>query len=329
MDNKKWIKKETEITEPILPESFNLPKHHGEVYSHSCVDNSQPELLMKQECKEEIDIVEHELPETIYLPEHHSAVYLSEDNSEPELLIKQECKEETDIVEHELPGMTLQKRWKNLRDCFTRELRRLKDVKSGSAAKRKSHYTYFNQLLFLRSVLDTNAIENSLEEASQENESARSSDLETQQSASKSLRTKRKKKIPNEESDTDPLISVLHKAIATIEKTDDSNCDRLFLLSLLDRFQNIPAVMKTKAKMEIMEIIEKYQPNYEPTARINYSRNFNTLYDQEYDPHRPNYSSYSTTNRISDDSNYSDTHTHYSDISQNSEMIDLFPNLND
>lgn len=35
--------------------------------------------------------------------------------------------------------MTLQKRWKNLRDCFTRELRRLKDIKSGSAAyvKRK------------------------------------------------------------------------------------------------------------------------------------------------------------------------------------------------
>lgn len=183
----------------------------------------------------------------------------------------------------------------------------------------------------MRSVLDTNATENSLEEASQENE-RECSDLETQQSASKSLRTKRKKKIPNEEADTDPLISVLHKTIATIEKTDtqnDSNCDRLFLLSLLDRFQNIPAVMKTKAKVEIMEIIEKYQPNYEPTARINYSRNFNTLYDQEYDPHRPNYSGYSTTNRISDDSNYSDTHTHYSDISQNSEMIDLFPNLND
>ncbi|XP_049871226.1 uncharacterized protein LOC126370433 [Pectinophora gossypiella] len=61
-------------------------------------------------------------------------------------------------------GITLQKRWKNLRDCFTRELRRLKDVKSGSAAKRKSQYTYFNQLLFLKSVLDTNATENSLEE---------------------------------------------------------------------------------------------------------------------------------------------------------------------
>ncbi|XP_050669254.1 zinc finger protein 267-like isoform X5 [Leptidea sinapis] len=103
MDNKKWIKKETEITEPILPESFNLPKHHGEVYSHSCVDNSQPELLMKQECKEEIDIVEHELPESIYLPEHHSEVYLTDDNSHPGPLIKQECKEEIDIVEHKLP----------------------------------------------------------------------------------------------------------------------------------------------------------------------------------------------------------------------------------
>ncbi|KAF9816541.1 hypothetical protein SFRURICE_010700 [Spodoptera frugiperda] len=142
------------------------------------------------------------------------------------------------------PSITLQKRWKNLRDCFTRELRRLKDVKSGSAAKRKSQYTYFNQLLFLKSVLDTNATENSLEEASQENKSARSSDLETQQSASKSLRTKRKKKMPNEESDTDPLISVLQKTIATTQ--NDSNCDRLFLLSLLERFQTIPAAMKTK-----------------------------------------------------------------------------------
>lgn len=99
-------------------------------------------------------------------------------------------------------------------------------------------------------MLDTNATENSLEEASQENKSARSSDLETQQSASKSLRTKRKKKMPNEESDTDPLISVLQKTIATTQ--NDSNCDRLFLLSLLERFQTIPAAMKTKAKMEII-----------------------------------------------------------------------------
>lgn len=144
------------------------------------------------------------------------------------------------------------------------------------------------------------------------------------------LEQKGRKKIPNEESDTDPIISVLHKTIATIEKKDtqnDSNCDRLFLLSLLERFQNIPTAMKTKAKMEIMEIIEKYQPNCSSTGHINYSSNFNTLHDQEYDPNRPSYSGYST-NTISDDSNYSDTHTNYSDISQNSEMIDLFPNFN-
>ncbi|VVD05127.1 unnamed protein product [Leptidea sinapis] len=176
----------------------------------------------------------------------------------------------------------------------------------------------------------TQTQQKSLEEASQENESARASDLETQQSASKSLRTKRKKKIPNKESDTDPLISVLHKTIATIEKTDTQNIqiltdcffypsstgcykeqttlalrrltksrlafDRLandyrllwnasdrpaprahstqiqtyygYRAEICDKSPTIPAVMKTKAKMEIMEIIEKYQPNYEPTARM-------------------------------------------------------------
>ncbi|CAG5000677.1 unnamed protein product [Parnassius apollo] len=43
----------------------------------------------------------------------------------------------------------LQRRWKNLRACFSRELRSQKDVKSGQAAPKRKRYVYFNKLLFL------------------------------------------------------------------------------------------------------------------------------------------------------------------------------------
>ncbi|KAH9635725.1 hypothetical protein HF086_001763 [Spodoptera exigua] len=46
-------------------------------------------------------------------------------------------------------GKELQKRWTSLRHCFRRELAAQKNTPSGSAAKKRRKYMYFDSLLFL------------------------------------------------------------------------------------------------------------------------------------------------------------------------------------
>lgn len=43
----------------------------------------------------------------------------------------------------------VQRRWKNLRTCFARELRELKSVESGQPASKRRKYKFYDQLLFL------------------------------------------------------------------------------------------------------------------------------------------------------------------------------------
>ncbi|CAH2000780.1 unnamed protein product [Acanthoscelides obtectus] len=51
-------------------------------------------------------------------------------------------------------GLVLQKRWKSIRSCYAREVKRQKNLKSGSGAtNRKSEYIYFKQLQFLQKVV--------------------------------------------------------------------------------------------------------------------------------------------------------------------------------
>jgi len=46
-------------------------------------------------------------------------------------------------------GRDVQQRWKNIRACFSRELRSQKNTKSGQAAQKRRKYIYFDKLLFL------------------------------------------------------------------------------------------------------------------------------------------------------------------------------------
>jgi len=47
-------------------------------------------------------------------------------------------------------GVTLQKKWKSLRDNYVRESKKCKIVKSGSGASKKSTYIHFERLRFLQ-----------------------------------------------------------------------------------------------------------------------------------------------------------------------------------
>jgi hypothetical protein len=48
-----------------------------------------------------------------------------------------------------LPGNEIQRKWRNIRDNFRKELQLQKKVTSGQGARKRRKYIYFDQLLFL------------------------------------------------------------------------------------------------------------------------------------------------------------------------------------
>ncbi|GBP51656.1 hypothetical protein EVAR_48279_1 [Eumeta japonica] len=49
----------------------------------------------------------------------------------------------------------VQKRWNNIRVCFSRDLRNQKNTKSGQAAKKRKTYRFDEKLLFILPSMDT------------------------------------------------------------------------------------------------------------------------------------------------------------------------------
>ncbi|KAL4142558.1 hypothetical protein QTP88_004997 [Uroleucon formosanum] len=61
-------------------------------------------------------------------------------------------------------GLELQKRWKGIRDAYVKEVKKMKQVKSGSGAV-KSSYLYYKRLQFLQPTIKKNSTERNFETA--------------------------------------------------------------------------------------------------------------------------------------------------------------------
>ncbi|XP_032521297.2 uncharacterized protein LOC116773037 [Danaus plexippus] len=137
--------------------------------------------------------------------------------------------------------LTLQKRWKNIRTSFARELKRQKNY--GSGANRKSEYVYYKQLRFLSNVMNI-----AEKEADDEPEYVYYDvDVEFNQTSDDNkyeqrIENKFKRKMIDDED--------------TIDDNED-NEDRLFLLSLHERLRRIPKSKKTAIKIKLLSIINE------------------------------------------------------------------------
>ncbi|CAG9565416.1 unnamed protein product [Danaus chrysippus] len=137
--------------------------------------------------------------------------------------------------------LTLQKRWKNIRTSFARELKRQKNY--GSGANRKSEYVYYKQLRFLSNVM--NIAEKEVDEEPEYvyydvdvefNQTTDGSKYE------KRIENKFKRKMIDDED--------------TIDNNED-NEDRLFLLSLHETLRRIPKSKKTAVKIKLLSVINE------------------------------------------------------------------------
>lgn len=171
------------------------------------------------------------------------------------------------------PGKSLQKKWKNIRDSFLRELRRVKGAKSGAAAKRKSPYVYFQHLMFLKDTVEPNTTESNINDA--ENIVP-----PTPESVSQGQPRSKKKKEDNNFEKED-LVLVLKESINSRSQREsalEDDDDRLFMLSLVKDFKKIPESAKLKTKMEMINLIHRAQSgiydqnHYEPMTRHSLSQ---------------------------------------------------------
>ncbi|XP_021931336.1 uncharacterized protein LOC110835438 [Zootermopsis nevadensis] len=145
--------------------------------------------------------------------------------------------EEQDVLEKKQLGVQLQKKWKNLRDSYFRELRRLKNIRIGAAAPKKNSYIYFQQLHFLKVVAET--------------------------SDTPSSQTYRPPPKKTSTEDYVGLEMVIHTATGykpICIESEHHDSDKLFLLSLLDDFKKIPDYSKSTAKIELIKLIQSYRP---------------------------------------------------------------------
>ncbi|XP_047103517.1 uncharacterized protein LOC124722389 [Schistocerca piceifrons] len=147
-------------------------------------------------------------------------------------------------------GKSLQQKCNNIRTSFSRELKRRAGAKSGSAALRKSPYVYFEHLQFLKETVVDNRTQDSLDETDVAESNYGGCGVH-------SLLPKKKQKNNDER-----LIAVLQQSIELREERErnqESDSDRLFLLSLLEDMKKISEQRKLTIKMEITEVKKRAQ----------------------------------------------------------------------
>ncbi|XP_045530596.1 uncharacterized protein LOC123718200, partial [Pieris brassicae] len=174
-------------------------------------------------------------------------------------------------------GKLVQKRWKNLRACFLRELREQKCTKSDQAATKRRKYKHFDQLLFLIPSLDTRETSGNADSVEEINceEDSQDASREVRQ-REEYFRKKNKNKICYEER----LLEILNnkrvddnKFIEAMRnnKSDcnDDDKERHFALSLGPLLKAVPEENQLDVQIKILQIFQEVQK--QNTQRNNYS----------------------------------------------------------
>ncbi|XP_045511863.1 uncharacterized protein LOC123706635 [Pieris brassicae] len=159
-------------------------------------------------------------------------------------------------------SVALQRKWKSIRGCFTREVGRQKNLKTGSGGGlRKSEYVFFQQLQFLKNVVAVKEPEDVVAEP------AKNSKPDIQMVERKE--NKEHKPLPKQEQcpEDDKFLVAPQRTIEASEnfeaKNDDE--DRLFMLSLVGTLKKVSPERKMSTKIKIMSILENAtKPEYYP-----------------------------------------------------------------
>ncbi|CAD0203221.1 unnamed protein product [Chrysodeixis includens] len=143
---------------------------------------------------------------------------------------------------------TLQRRWKSIRGCFTRELLRkeaeVSRCETDPELPRKREYLYFKQLQFLNKTV-TKKERDPLHVTNSEEDSP-------------SKRMRKRYRVNQPQQETSRLVGAEKASIESKDKCECSNQDedRLFMLSLVNTLKRVPLEKKMATKIHIMSILD-------------------------------------------------------------------------
>lgn len=164
-------------------------------------------------------------------------------------------------------GSTLQRKWKNLRDNFAKELRKQKNLPSGSGAQQLNTYIYFTRLRFLeRSVSNketSSNFGNDRSEVPQENEDFTGPGSSRQTNPMPNSNKKIKLNAVDQHF-SDILTRSLLSREQREQQQNNQDEDKLFCLSLYKELKKVPERGRLKTKIELLEVIQRAQDLYSP-----------------------------------------------------------------
>lgn len=153
----------------------------------------------------------------------------------------------------------MQKKWLNLRSCFSRELRAQKNVKTGQSASKRRRYIYFEKLLFLLPTMEQRSAENNvdsqsvaLEEFENQDSDSQESDVSPKPSTSQYRTSVTKRKEKRSVNFEEALLNILQK-----EVDEDTN----FALSLVPTLRSLTEDENLQAKIQILDIFRQIKQN--------------------------------------------------------------------
>ncbi|KAJ2941416.1 hypothetical protein O0L34_g3625 [Tuta absoluta] len=171
-------------------------------------------------------------------------------------------------------GISLQKKWKGLRDGFVREMKKKKTTPSGSGASGKTKYLYFERLMFLeRSIHNktTDSNINATPAATEEQEFSGDGEDVMRPPVSQA---KKKKKLNAADEE---FLAIIKTNLGSKHQPDTSNQtepddDKLFCLSLHKELLKVPEENRLQTKIELMKVLQAQQTlSHKPsTARSAY-----------------------------------------------------------
>ncbi|XP_043486093.1 uncharacterized protein LOC122513715 [Polistes fuscatus] len=172
--------------------------------------------------------------------------------------------ERTSSPERNNIALRFQRKWKSLRDCYSRELLKMKKEKGTPANRRR--YRYYNQLSFLQTVVKPISVienvENMTMSVKKEPEKLR------EMEASLKSRSRNKKNISSDMKHLEEnmkhleeenlFASVAEKLIRErCQETMEKDEDTLFVLSLVPELKKIPDDFKLDVKCELLNVFKK------------------------------------------------------------------------
>lgn len=150
-------------------------------------------------------------------------------------------------------GVLLQKKWRSIRDNFTREMRERKKKPPGSAAAKKRPYIYFKRLRFLERPMPDKITKTNIENTPMQSYLDVELDCSDEEDVLKQPLNQPRKKTRTISAPDKEFLNILQKDIT------ENDPDKLFCLYLHKELVKIPEDIRFQIKIEIMNVIQKAQ----------------------------------------------------------------------